>query len=181
MTLWPRDNAFLNEQLESQMQVAKDVIECMNALRQDQKLKLKWPLDSVTIAPAEKRFEDALRNLAPVIRFMGNVKEVKFGKVPGMNDYAFGRMALGQVVKEEAMLREVVRLVQVLRKKEKLNVQDSIKLWITSDNETLDLLKPMSRELSLGVGAKEITFGRMENQKGSDTIQDHTVNVGFRK
>ena len=68
-----------------------------------------------------------------------------------------------------------------LRKKANLRVTDKIKIWITSDDETVNNLKNMKNELAINTGAKQITFGAMENQQGSFTVDGKTIIVGFKK
>ena len=182
MTLFPQvDSSQMNEHLEQEMDIAKNIVESMHALRQEKKLKLKWPLSHATVSTKGKKYDADVRSMASVIEFMGNVKEVKIGRDKDMKEYEFGSLALGDIVKEEAFLREAIRFIQVMRKKANLKVTDRIKIWVTSDEETLNNLKNMKDELAINTGAKQITFGAMENQQGSFTVDGKTIIVGFKK
>ena len=133
------------------------------------------------ISPKEQKFHDAAENLAGIIKFMGNVKSVKVGKSQGMKEFGFGGLALGSVKKEEALLREIIRFVQVLRKKEGLKINDKITLWLTADEDILNIVREMSKEMAIAVGAEEINLGVMKNKKASKTIEGKIIEVGFKK
>jgi isoleucyl-tRNA synthetase len=178
---WPApESAFINEQLEKEMKVARDIVEGINAMRQEKKMRLKWPLADVTIAAKDKSAEGAVKSLAGIIQFMGNVKEVKTGKAQDMIDFPFGSLALGPVLKDEALVRELIRFIQVLRKKEHLKVGDHIKLWVDSDGATLEIIRQRLEEVSKGVGASEINLGPVKNQKGTIAFEDKSISVGFK-
>ena len=98
-----------------------------------------------------------------------------------MRAFSGGRLGLGEVLKDQAFIRELVRTVQVLRKKERLNVTESIRLLLKSDKETEGLLIKYEKELLAGVGASRLTFGIKGSGKGSFTFEGKTVHIGFSR
>jgi len=177
MTRWPRgDKKMVNKGLEEQMEILKNMTETMNSARQDAGIKLRWPVKELTIAPSRGNSEKlgkTTKLLADVIKKMGNVKDVKLVKgIRGGKDFQFGKLALGEVIEDEALLRELVRRVQISRKEERLDVKDKINVWFESDNKTIKTLKGMEEELLDGVGASEATFGKIDGEgKGSLAFQ----------
>lgn len=62
-------------------------------------------------------------------------------------------------LKEEGVYRELVRVVQDLRKKEGLTVSDRVSLVVSTDEKGRALVEKFKKELSDVAGLKEITFG----------------------
>lgn len=180
---WPvKEPRVINKNLEKSMDIVKGIVESMNSVREKKKLKLKWPLDAVYVYPEKKEALKAVKDLRDVISFMGNVKEVKVLKKASREMKAFpgGRLGLGEVLTDESFLRELVRTVQVLRKKEGLRVTEKIILYLKSDKETEELLKKNEKEIALEVGASRIVYGEPA-KKGSCMFEGKTVFIGFRK
>ncbi|MBU3957667.1 MAG: isoleucine--tRNA ligase [Nanoarchaeota archaeon] len=77
---WPKiDESKIDKTLEEQMETIKKIVETSNSIRQDNAIKLKYPLYSLTVSGSEKILE-AAKNLKRLLEKMANVKEVKFGK-----------------------------------------------------------------------------------------------------
>lgn len=184
LTTWPKpDSKAINARLEKDMELAKAVIEAMSFARQEGGLKLRWPLTAVTISLKDKATEASMKRAAKVIEFMGNVKEVVFAKrAPrGAREFEFGKLALGKVLKDEALLRELVRNVQMSRKKENLKVTEKVTLWLSSDKKTEKLLSEHKNFLLPGVGAREVRIGKLVSEKGKLVFEGSEIAYGFRK
>ena len=182
MNLWPEpSDELIKDQLEKEMDTAKGFVECINSLRQEQKIKLKWPLSYVMLSLSDRKLAMTAKNLSGIIQSMGNVRQIKMGKDANTKKFVFGGLSLGPVLKEEALVREIIRFVQMLRKKEKLKVSDKIKLWVNSDENTLNILRKSFNEIAEGVGAEEINLGALKHLKESKNIQGRDITIGFRK
>ncbi len=180
---WPTSNNKLtDERLEKSMETVRDLIEAMNSAREEKKIKLKWPLDAVHIYPKDNDAASAVKKMEDIISLMGNVREVII--IPkasrGMKEFSGGRLGLGDVLEDEAMVRELVRAVQVLRKKEGLKVTEKIRLSLKTDKDTEDTLRERKKEIMSGVGASEISW-KHSSKKGSCSFRDKTINIWFRK
>jgi isoleucyl-tRNA synthetase len=181
---WPKpDPKKISKTLEKEMFLIQEMIEAISFARQDNKIKLKWPLSVVYIKPKDQTVERALRRFSDVIKLMANTKEIKTLKKSSgnMKDFSGGRLSIGDILKDEVLVRELIRTVQVLRKKEGLDVQSRIKTWIKSDKETLSLLKNFEQEILSGTGSSELNLGEVENQKGQLKFSGKTLTIGFRK
>ena len=163
------------------MEVVKVLIEAMASARQEKDVKLRWPLAGMKIAPKDKKVESAVNNLKSIIRMMGNVKEVnvvkKLEKGKGFNG---SKLEIGKVLKDEAFVRELVRNVQVLRKKAGLDVKDKIVLYLETDRETQKLLKQKEDDILKGIGGAKVVPG-IKGKKGRMEFEGKKIEIGFEK
>ena len=165
------------------MERVKGIIEAVAFMRQEKKIKLKWPVSKIYIHPEDEKTRKAIETLAEVIKFMGNAKEIEIlEKASGsMKEFFGGRLAIGDVIEDEMIVREVIRKVQVLRKKEGLNVKQKINLWLKSDKETESILKKWEEEILTGTGSSKLNLETIEFEKGSIEINGRTVRIGFKE
>ncbi|MFH1978399.1 MAG: isoleucine--tRNA ligase [Candidatus Aenigmatarchaeota archaeon] len=178
---WPDvEKNLINKKMEENMNVIKELIEIVGSARQEAGIKLRWPLEDVTIETKDKKIEDAVKGLPEILQVMGNVKKVNLGKTKG-KEFAGGKLGLGKILMDEALLRELTRNIQVLRKKEGLVVHDHIKVWIKTDSATQKILEKNKDQLKSGVGAKEVVFGILSEKKGHLDFEGKTVEIGFKK
>ncbi len=179
---WPeQEKNLVDRKLENSMAIVKGLIEQMNAAREDGRLKLKWPLDAVHIYSEKKDVLKAVKDLRDVVRFMGNVREVRFLDKASreMKPFPGGRLGLGDVLEEEKFVRELMRSIQVLRKKDGLKVTDSIVLTLNTDKETEKLIRKHEKAILHGVGSSGITYGQPKQQKGTWELDGKSVSIGF--
>jgi isoleucyl-tRNA synthetase len=181
---WPRPEAkFIDSELEWQMEFVKSLTEAMAAARQEKGIKLRWPIDNLFIKPRDERARAALKNMEHPIKDMGNVRKiVTVGKLLGKKrEFEHGKFAIGKVLKDEAMLRELVRKTQLLRKQAGLKVQDGINLYVKSERPVITKLQKNKEELMQGVGAKNVKFGDMKGKKDSLEFDGKKMDIGFVK
>jgi isoleucyl-tRNA synthetase len=181
---WPeRESRLVDKELEEAMAVARELVEAMNSLREEKGLKLKWPLDAVHIHPKDHKVKESLERLSSVVCSMGNVQSLRFlSKSSGeMKPFSGGKLGLGEVLKEEAAIRELVRSVQILRKESHLDVRDSIRLQLEVDPETEGILKRFEADVLKGTGSSSLEFGPVKEAKGSAEVMGRPVRIGFRK
>jgi isoleucyl-tRNA synthetase len=180
LSTWPKPEAkYIDTELEEQMDAVKMIIETANSERQEKGVKLRWPVDRIEIR-CEGGISDAVENLKDIIKVMGNAKEVvAVKKLPDGREFEGGSLSIGKVLKEEAFLRELVRKVQMSRKKAGLKVSQKILLNIKTDDKTEELLKGFEEELKTGVGAGKILFGEPKKKRGELVFDGRKVEFGF--
>jgi len=180
---WPKKDAKLvNKSLDKSMETVRELIEAMNSAREDRKIKLKWPLDAVHVFPKDRAAAKAVKDLSDVIIFLGNVREVRtLAKASrGMKAFPGGNLGLGDILEDESLVRELVRTVQVMRKKKGLKVTDMISLGLSSDKSTESVLKKHEKEILSGVGGSEISWSAPAGSE-SFALMGKTVKIGFRR
>jgi len=176
LSRFPReDKKKINPKLEEKMEAVKQMMEVLNALRQDKKIKLRWPVDKIFV---QSNLE--LKELEGVINRMGNTKEVVFvSKVTGKaKEFPGGSIAIGSVIKEEALVRELIRKVQSLRKKAGLRVNEQIQLTLETDPKTEKLLKRFEQDIVSGTGSSRVTFDK-QKPRGSLEFDNRKISISF--
>lgn len=150
---YPKAVGKTDKKLEEGMKLVKEIIEVAGAIRQEGKVKLRWPLREIVI-----ECKTDLKDFSDILKGMCNVKNIRFAKNDG-REFSAGKISLDMhltdELKQEALLREVIRKVQDMRKKSGLVIADSIVLKLAGCNE----LKKFDKELKKEVGATKITFG----------------------
>ncbi len=74
------DKKLVDAELERDMKIALDIVEAINSIRQENNLRLRWPLKSATVS-GEKEIVSAVKRLQDVIKELANVKAIMFGEV----------------------------------------------------------------------------------------------------
>jgi len=170
---WPvPDKKLVKPALEKDMKLTKEIVEAARFAREDAKVKLRWPL--LTLAIDSKDAEGAVKTFEDIIKAQANVKHLKTGKTKGMEkDFSAGKIYLDtkmtQAIKEEAFAREIMRRVQVMRKKGNLKVSENIKLYVNPADEYSTAVQKFDKEITQKVGAKELIITSEEIKVGNKT------------
>jgi isoleucyl-tRNA synthetase len=117
--------SLVNEKLEKEMKEVRESVREGLAQRARAGIKVRQPLTKVYLEniPSKEMIE--------VVKEELNVKEV------GLGDELSLDLELTPELKKEGLMREVVRVIQSARKNAELNVDDRIKLRLSSDSDTL--------------------------------------------
>ncbi len=177
---WPRpDNKKIDAKLEGQVDFARKIVEGVNSCRQDLKIPIRWPLADVSISLKESTETDTA---VEIIKTLSNAREVNFVReLKDGKEFEWGKIKLGSILKDEAMIRELTRKVQELRKQNNLQVRDAIEAQFNSDKATLEILKKFEKELLAAVGAKQILLKEIRAKKGELEFEGKRVEIGFIK
>src|SRR3989338_7399283 len=77
---WPKGNKkLLNKKLEHQMTIVIGIVEASNALRLEKRIKLKYPLKSLSILGSPE-VAKAAKSLENILKSMANVKGLTFNR-----------------------------------------------------------------------------------------------------
>lgn len=75
---WPApDESLIDSNLEKQMKIVQNMVEVVSKARQKQGLKLRWPVRSITIQPADKNVAKASKVFSEVFKRQTNCKDLK--------------------------------------------------------------------------------------------------------
>lgn len=184
------DKSMMDSVLEEQMEIAKEIVEACSSARQEAGLKLRWPVEEVIIQSDSQAARDASVEMGTLLMQMCNSKkiDVTTGDVGG--DYSCKEFSKGKVfVKRqmsrelmgEAMVRELVRKIQSMRKECRLSVSDSISLFIDYDGENKEALAGHFDEIKNEVGAKSVSFGQFGKTRGVLEFGSSRIGIGFDK
>jgi isoleucyl-tRNA synthetase len=179
---WPHANKkLMDTKLENHMKMVDSLIEAMNYARQEAQVKLKWPILDVHILPKDKDMEEAVMSLKEIICNMGNVRNVHISKTlkGETRKFEYGELTLGEVLMSEALVRELIRKVQMLRKEAGLKVTERISLHLETDSPTQEKLHSSKAEILEGVGAGSLDFKKLEKDKGSLEFEGSKIRIWF--
>lgn len=167
---WPKAHK-VDDKLISEMEVVRKIVELGHFLREAAKTKVRQPLSELRVKA--KALPDELVGL---ITDELNVKRVKF---------EFGQdeldTKLTPELEMEGLAREMVRLVQSLRKDRGLAVSDRIKLFYDSQDKTvIQALNTFASYLQGEVLATELTRSQ-PNTDALVKINGREVAIGIKK
>jgi len=130
---------YIDEKLEAEVQKAKELTQETLSLREENKLRLRWPLEELIYSGKKKEFSHTIE----IIALQTNVKKFSEGKEPKGNfaskEFGEGKIFLNldanDELKEEWELMELRRKIQDTRKQLKLNPSDQIKMELNSSDK----------------------------------------------
>ncbi|MFH1424895.1 MAG: isoleucine--tRNA ligase [archaeon] len=190
MLSWPKpDSKKIDAKLEEEMKIARSIVEASFFAREEAKVKLRWPLKTLAVEGDDK-VKKALKTFEQVIKTQANVKELKAGSTKGIEkEFEFGKLVLDNeltpAILEEALAREVMRAVQVLRKKNEFKVDEKINVTFSSSDEfARRALNKFREEIVLKVGAEKIDIAELPVKakvSGECKFEDKEISIGFDK
>ena len=159
------------------MTVVQEIVESVNSVRNEKKVKMRWPLQKVILDLNEKKLDE----YSGIIKRMCNVKEVKFARTEKGRKFPFGKVYLDteltKELKEEALYREVIRKIQDMRKKEGFVVKDKIKLFLHGAED----IEKFKSDLKKEVGAESIILGKSKGKTEKLLFEDKEIIIGIEK
>ena len=176
MCKWPKPyKKYSNPCVEKEMECVQEILEVVNAVRKENNVKIRWPVESVYVESDDDTVKSALITFEKVLKNMANAKDVSLGKTDGhQKAFSKGNIYVSKnILKSEALLRELLREIQERRKKSNLKIEDKIVLYI--DNVSM---QEYEKEISDKVGAKNIVFGQFDNP--TDFVQLEEEKVSFK-
>jgi len=189
---WPKvDKDLINKKLEENMNIAKNIVEACYSARQEANIKLRWPVRQVIVLSDDEKTMEAAKELKEIMLRMCNSKKLEVLKTKPKGQFSEAEFSLGKVLvdkelgkelMEEALIKEVIRKVQGMRKKHSFEVKESISLTLNSDKTTNETIKKYVEMLKKKVGAKKIEIGKLKGEhKESLEFEKIKVEIAFEK
>src|SRR3989338_560503 len=157
-----------NALLEKQMACALEIVENTNALRQEAKIKLRWPVRAVAVATEDEETKKAVLALKKTIEAFANAKVVTLGALEGPDaksaDFSKGKVFLdcGETPElvEERLVREISRAIQELRKSKGLNVGEKARVFVDGPQAFVEKWKAyLEKETTSTIELKSLPQG----------------------
>ena len=127
LTSWPDiDSSFVDEDLEKQMEEARQVVEAGHGVRKDKGIKVRQPLSSLSYKLAKKLDQ----SIEKIIGEELNVKEVKFDLK--QKEKVVFDTKLTNDLEEEGEARDLIRKVQEKRKEAGVAFSDEVLVYLPS-------------------------------------------------
>ncbi|HEU4914842.1 MAG TPA: class I tRNA ligase family protein, partial [Candidatus Saccharimonadales bacterium] len=176
---WPKAG-HVNELALDRMAYVREVINEGLSQRAAAKLKIRQPLQKVTVDGADTLLAEDAAELLQIILEELNVKEWESSNA-GDKKVTID-LKLTPALKREGMMREVVRNVQNARKQADLNVDDRIRLALSTTDENLrkaveEHLKVIAEETLAG----SVEFDRTYKFESSCAVDGAPLTISLEK
>ena len=192
LTNWPKANKkFIDKNLEEEFKIIREIIDASNSARQLAKIRLRWPVKKVVIVSKDEKVRNLVEKFAGILSKACNTKLVLASEEEPKGDFSKAEFDFGLVfvdkerdekILEDAIVREVIREIQEMRKKFGFKVREKILLTLSSDETVKKIFEKYKDEIKDEVGASEVFIGKLEGSyKGSKNIFDRKVEIAFEK
>ncbi|MFX1348169.1 MAG: isoleucine--tRNA ligase [Promethearchaeota archaeon] len=174
---WPEfDEKLINPELEKQMHFMRDLIEDIRALKEEYKIRLRWPNRKIIIEPKEDMPEIIFPQ---IIKQIANVKELEIKErvqehenlVKAESKYCniYLDKSVDDTLLAERVINDLIRNVQFIRKKNGYTVEEKISLMIGANTPYLkDFLEKFQDTIKekINIENLEIVSGDLAEEKG---------------
>jgi isoleucyl-tRNA synthetase len=159
---WPVIKSRSDLRLERQMELAKEVVEQINAARDEAGIKLRWPVDEIVVESRED-----IGVVEGILCKLGNSKKVCFGKAPKGNyvkkEFSGGSVFLNKErapdTINEGLIRDLMRQVQNMRKKAGLRVDQYVALKVWADEDFAKTIEGFKDEIISNTSSRDVVVG----------------------
>ncbi len=146
-----------DKKIITDMEVVRRIVEMGLAARDASKIKIRQPLQKITVSKIKLDNKDLISLITDEL----NIKEVIF--VEGAEEKVELDTALTPELEREGLKREIVRLINGLRKEKGLTIQDRINLSWSSDDETVvKTMQDFGEDIKIDVLADAIIMEKVE-------------------
>jgi isoleucyl-tRNA synthetase len=160
------DVAARDEALEAEMAEARAAVQAGLARRDEARIKVRQPLPSFTVP------HELLPDVAEIVRDELNVKEVRTGEALALDT------TITEELRLEGMARDAVRLVQDLRKRSGLNVEDRIRLHHDGGPDWARVFERFGATIAAETLAVDVRPGRAPGLLGESEAAGLWVGLG---
>lgn len=176
--------------LEKQFEHIRAIVPAFLELRQAQKVKLRWPLSEAYVQTENQEVADSVNALSGIIAKLVNVKEASAGaeaKEFASADFPGGKACLNCEVSEElyaeAIMNEIARRIQMLRKDLKLVETDRIAVTTDAEDEFRSIIEKNQEAIMKATNSKSLEFAELEEDKDANSweIDGREVRMKIKK
>ncbi|MFH0971848.1 MAG: isoleucine--tRNA ligase [Candidatus Micrarchaeota archaeon] len=162
--------------LVARFEMVARITEAANSLRQDFKMKLRWPLEEL-IVYGDDKVADAVESLQEVLKLSNNAEKVEFGESidHASKEFDGGRVFIPRKMSDTAILRsavrEISRAIQAARKKNNFVVSDRIAITLSANSQPLrEFLSTAKDSLAKDVGGSSIELKMLDSELHGDIV-----------
>jgi len=142
---WPQfDESLIDLDLEEKMSFTRDLIEEVRALKDENRIRLRWPNKKILIEPKENMPD---LEFADLIKQIGNIKELEIKQNVQSSDNLLKKetkyadvyldISVDDDIIAERVVNDLIRNIQYARKKNSYNVGEEIALEIGTETDYL--------------------------------------------
>ncbi|MFX1588680.1 MAG: class I tRNA ligase family protein, partial [Promethearchaeota archaeon] len=182
------DDNLIDLKLEEQMDFTRDLIETVRALKDENKIRLRWPNKKIIIEAKENMPEIEFPEL---IKQMGNAKEIEIVKSVTISDNLLKAeskyynlyldISIDDDLLAERVVNDLIRNIQYSRKKNNYKVGEEISLFLGTNADYLkQYLEKHKDSISEKVSAKTLKLSNQLLTK-QDKFVHGTLNICSNK
>jgi isoleucyl-tRNA synthetase len=149
------DEAARDRALEEEMAQARSAVQAGLAKRDEARIKVRQPLRALTLT------RELLPEVAAIVRDELNVKELRLGDELALDT------AITDELRLEGMARDAVRMVQDLRKRTGLKIEDRIRLRYDGSPDWMRAFERFGETVAAETLAVELAAGRADGMDGT--------------
>ncbi|MFX0039508.1 MAG: isoleucine--tRNA ligase [Promethearchaeota archaeon] len=142
---WPKfDEKLINKELEEKMHFTREIIEMIRAIKDENRIRLRWPNKKIFIEAKENMTKI---EFLEIIKKVGNVKELEIVKSVNPSDdlikaeskycNIYLDISIDDDLLSERIVNDLIRNIQFVRKKHGFRVEEKIILKIGTETEYL--------------------------------------------
>lgn len=176
---WPKaDKKLIDKKLLAAMSEVRDVASAVLAKRAEIGIKVRQPLQTLEMRNAKLKTQ---KELLEILKDEVNVKEIKFNEKL-KTDFELDT-TITHELKEEGILRELIRTIQDLRQDAKMKPQDMIELYVDGAEEIKFIVSKNAELLKKEVRAKTVQTGKPPRFEAEieTRIDEMPVWIGIRQ
>ena len=185
----PTDEKRIDNELEAQMEVVREIYQSVLAARQEAGIKLRWPVRSIAIKTDSGEVKRAVNTFNLVLKRACNCRHVSVAEGEPEFNYVkteFGKGAVfidvtrDREIIEEAFVRELVRKIQDARKKLGLKVEQLVEICVECDKEHEEIIRKHFDVIKREVGAENVMLNQPCEYKEKFTFEGKTIRIAVR-
>ncbi|MDP3015178.1 MAG: class I tRNA ligase family protein [bacterium] len=178
---WPKFDKRLttnDKRLLSQMKEVRKICSLGLEARQKAGIKVRQPLSKLKIKNKKLKINEDLLDL---IKDELNIKEIIFDK--NISSEIELDTTITAELKAEGQLRELIRMIQDLRKEAGYTPKDKINLWLEASKEIKNIINKHLKDFQEKIGAKTIEFRRNKDfdAESETNIDGKKIWLGIKK
>ncbi|MEK7094249.1 MAG: class I tRNA ligase family protein [Patescibacteria group bacterium] len=151
---WPKlDKKLINKKLLKEMAEVRKVAAVVLAKRAELGIRVRQPLATLKLNPSVGEIRPAILE---ILRDEVNVKRVVYDK--NLKEDIWLDEIITEELKEEGLIREMIRQIQDLRQKAGFKPRDAVKLFVEAEQDVCEIIKGQEQFIALEVKAKAIIF-----------------------
>ncbi|MGC9603004.1 MAG: class I tRNA ligase family protein [Minisyncoccia bacterium] len=176
---WPKvDKKLVERKLSAAMEEVRGIASAVLSKRAEVGIKVRQPLQTLKIKDIKLKIQ---KELLGILKDEVNVKDVKFD-AKLKTDFELDTRITHEL-KEEGILRELIRTIQDLRQDAKMKPQDIVLLFLDGPDELKMIVSKFGELLKKEVKAKRIELGKPPrfDAEIETRIEEMPVWVGIKK
>ncbi len=194
MAEWPKiEDIEYDPSLIKEFEYIDKLISAVGTARNEAKIKMRWPVGSITVVTKDSGVEKAVLKLSRILESMTNVKSTKvvdsedkidYGKFTTVEPFEGAKLYLDANLTEElyaeGMTNEIVRRIQAMRKEMGLIESDQIDVEYNANEEIQKIIENHISDISERVRA--LTIKHVDHLESKEwKIEGNRVIIKIKK